>query len=426
MRRQLGLGPFLAAATVMLAAVPTAAAAVVEVDTVQELADACWTLASGDEIVVAAGTYDLSDHVFPNGEDGRLTVGRFGAPPIDDVTIRGATGRPEDVVITGAGMGDPIVPFGFQIFTATDVVIEDLSVGEVYFHAVAIQNDQGATRVTLRNLRLFNAGQQIVKASAGDNPGAADVVIEGCELFYTAGVPAHPDVGSCYTNAVDALPGHGWVIRDNWIHDITCQDGSLAGPAILMWGGSSDTVVERNRIVDCSRGVALGLVSAADHSGGIVRNNTIRWDPDASYVVDVPIYTTSAEARIFHNTALVQGRYANAVEVRFAGATGVEVRGNLLDAAITARDGADLVAGDNLLTADPSWFADEAAGDLHLAWEVPAVVDQADPVAGCEDDLDGAPRPTTAGLVDLGADEWGLFVDGFEDGTTAAWSATLG
>lgn len=31
----------------------------------------------------------------------------------------------------------PIVPFGFQVFTATDVTIADLSVGNVYYHAVA-------------------------------------------------------------------------------------------------------------------------------------------------------------------------------------------------------------------------------------------------------------------------------------------------
>jgi hypothetical protein len=45
--------------------------------------------------------------------------------------------------------------------------------------------------------------------------------------------------------------------------------------------------------VDCSRGVALGLVSSQDHDGGVVRNNFFRWNPDAAYQVDVPIYTTS-------------------------------------------------------------------------------------------------------------------------------------
>ena len=402
----------------------------VEVSTVQELADACWNLESGQAIVIAPGDYDLADHDFPNGQDGRLTVGRFGATPISDIQIRGATGDPADVVIFGAGMGDvegaDIVPHGFQIFTATDVVIADLTVHSVYFHAVAIQNDQGATRVTLRNLRLRDAGQQIVKASTGGGLGAEDVVIEYSELFSTDGVPAHPEgspPNSCYTNAIDAFGGRSWTIRDNLIRDIVCQDGSLAGPAILMWGGASDTVVERNTILSSSRGISLGLVASSDHTGGIVRNNFVRWDPAATYAVDVPIYTVSPDTRILHNTALTRGNYPSAIEIRFAGATGVVARGNLTDAAIVERDGASgSVIADNLTSAVPGWFVDEAIGDLHLLASATEAIDQVAVLANAADDFDAVPR---GGLADLGADELGgpevVFADGFETGDTSAW-----
>src|SRR5690606_23127727 len=147
--------------------------------TAQALADACWSLASDTAIVLAPGVYDLASVNFPNGVDGRLTVGRFGAPPISNVQVRGATGDPADVVLVGAGMLDSIVPFGIQIFTATDVTIADLSIHSVYYHAVAIQGDQGAERVRLYHLRLFDAGQQIVKGSGGD---ADDITIEYSEL----------------------------------------------------------------------------------------------------------------------------------------------------------------------------------------------------------------------------------------------------
>jgi len=400
---------------------------VVEVDTAQELADACWNLESDEAIVIAPGVYDLAGVSFPNGVDGRLTLGRFGAPAIGNIQIRGATGNPSDVVILGAGMLDPIVPFGFQLFTATDVTIADLTIGNVYYHAVAVQGDQGAQRLRLYHVRAFDAGQQIVKGIAG----AHDVVVEYSEIFYTAGAVEHPEGSppdSCYTNGIDAHGVERWQIRDNLIRDIRCQNLALAGPAVLLWGGSSDTVVERNTLLDSSRGIHLGLVSSTDHSGGLVRNNFIRWDPAAAYAVDVGIYTTSPDSKVLHNTVLTRGRYPNAIEVRFAGATGVEVRHNALDAAITPRDGASPTVEDNRTDAVPGWFIDEAAGDLHLAAGAP-VLDQVDRLADAVDDFDAGQRPKLPGTTDQGADESGvgsaIFADGFESGDTSSWSLSV-
>lgn len=404
---------------------------IVYVSTVQQLADACWNLESDQAIVIAPGTYDLTDHVFPNGVDGRLTVGRYGAPQISNVQIRGATGNPEDVTILGGGMTDPAVPFGFQVFTAVDVLIADLSIGGVYYHAVAIQNDQGASRVRLYHCRLFDAGEQIVKANRGANPGAENVVIEYCEVFLTSGAVHHPELGTCYTNGIDAIGGHDWIIRDNLIRNIFCQDGTLAGPAILMWQGSSGTVVERNTILDCSRGVSLGLVATSDHSGGIVRNNFVRWNPSAGYDVDVAVYTVSPGSKILHNTLVTNDMYQPnggpvAIEVRFTGATGVEVRANLADGEVWARDGASPTAVDNLTSAVPAWFVDEPAGDLHLVAAASSAIDRVDRLADCQDDADGAPRPAGAGASDIGADELEanpvLFADSFESGDLSRWS----
>ena len=115
-----------------------------------------------------------------------------------------------------------------------------------------------------------------------------------------------------------------------------------------------------------------------------------------------------------------------AVEVRFAGATGVEVRANLMDGGVWARDGASPLVADNLTTADPSWFVDEAAGDLHLLPSTP-VVNLVTRLADCADDFDATLRPATTGAADVGGDELGqpLFADNFESETTAAWSAAV-
>jgi len=54
---------------------PDASFTIVDVSTSQQLADACWNLQSNQAIVIAPGTYHLDAVQFPNGVDGRLTIG---------------------------------------------------------------------------------------------------------------------------------------------------------------------------------------------------------------------------------------------------------------------------------------------------------------------------------------------------------------
>jgi hypothetical protein len=112
------------------------------------------------------------------------------------------------------------------------------------------------------------------------------------------------------------------------------------------------------------------------------------------------------------------GRYPNAVEVRFAGATGVRVENNLLDAAIQPRDGATPTLDGNLLDAVPAWFIDIAGGDLHLTAAATPAIDQVTRFADASDDFDGQTRPDGAGQADIGADERAsrdaIFTDGFD------------
>ena len=211
----------------------------------------------------------------------------------------------------------------------------------------------------LYHLRLYDAGEQLVKGV----PGADDVRIEFSELFLTNGAIDHPAVANtCYTNAIDGVGDARWIVRDNLIHDIRCQDLTLAGPAILLWQGSSDTLVERNTILDSSRGIAFGLNGPNDHMRGIARNNFISWNAAATYAVDVPIYTTSPNAEVLNNTALTAGKYPNAIEVRYASVTGVQVSENLLDAPIMSRDGAPLTLFANIADAQAAWFVNPAGG----------------------------------------------------------------
>jgi hypothetical protein len=83
----------------------------------------------------------------------------------------------------------------------------------------------------------------------------------------------------------------------------------------------------------------------------------------------------------------------------------VEVRNNVLDGVIAARDGAAATVAGNYANATAALFVNPVAGDLHLLPSAAAVLNQvATILAGAAVDWDGDPRP--AGTADIGADEY--------------------
>ena len=134
-------------------------------------------------------------------------------------------------------------------------------------HGVSIQ---GRDRPILYNLHILDIGDQLVKVNpAGD--GSEDGLLACSRLEYTTTAPDN------YTNGISAHNAHRWVVRDNEWARILTNDGTPV-PAILFWNGSSDTIVERNFLLDCGRGIAFGLSSG--HSGGERdKRDLVRRDP---------------------------------------------------------------------------------------------------------------------------------------------------
>ena len=113
----------------------------------------------------------------------------------------------------------------------------------------------------------------------------------------------------------------------------------------------------------------------------------------------------SPNTQVIHNSILLSGTYANAIEYRFAGASGVMVANNAMDARVAARDGATGTASGNYTTASTALFVDAPAGDLHLKVTSIALIDKvASPLSAAATDWDGDVRP--AGATDIGADEY--------------------
>jgi len=375
------------------------------VATVAELQSAVVGLESNTTILIADGTYDLTNTLNIRG--------------VTNVAIRAQSGNRAGVVLRGRGMSNPAygsVPHVVAVYNASNVLIADLTLRDAYYHLIQIHGEADADGVHMHNLHLVDAGEQFVKGSTAGPPGPyADDGEVSCSTFeYT------DRARSDYTNAVDVLAGSNWVIRDNVFRNIRAPLGQLAGPAILMWRNSLDTTVERNLFIECDRAIALGLSSpdansrngetVYDHQGGIIRNNMIYREGPGDTGITV---NYARDVEISHNTVILNGTFPwGAIEYRFA-ATNAWIHNNLTDAPIWQRNGATAAISGNLTSAELGWFVDPGSGDLHLRSGTPPV-DAISPVASVADDYDGAPRPYGP-AVDIGADEFAEPPSGFLD-----------
>ena len=293
---------------------------------------------------------------------------------------------------------------------APRVTIAHLSAGLTRFHAIQVRGEVGASGVRVYGVRLFDTGQQLLKGSFAPNGQTADEGIVECSTFeYSLHAP------STYTNGIDLIGTKDWIIRDNRFLRIRGprEEGWSAGPAILAWGNSEGTVVERNLLLNCFRGIALGLGPAVfatprggptdvDHRGGLIRQNVIvnlnSWADEGIEVNAAP------DVKVEFNTVLVEGGLSWSISIRFP-QTSALVRNNLTSRGIVSRDGGQVLPEGNVDGAAAPWFVDAASGDLHLLEGAARVIDAGVPVSDLAEDFDGLPR-TVGERPDPGAFEY--------------------
>lgn len=369
---------------------PGQTGAVVQVSSEPELQNAVAALTSDTTIVLAPGTYKLTASLSIKGT-------------LTNVGITGATNNPNDVVLVGTGMSNSnygSVPHGVTVAgNVHGVTIANLTIRDVFNHAIALE--AGTEQPRLYNLRLIDAGRQFVKAYPdGQGGGVDEGVFEQSVVEYTHGSR------DADTGAVHVAGATRWIIRGNRFQNIKAPAGQLAGPTVLLFQGSRDSIVERNTFVNCQQEIALGLEDRTphEHTGGVVRNNFIARDfatngSAAIQVVDSP------GTQVLHNTILSNASSTSLIDYRLRDTTGGVVRNNLLDGGITVRQGAKSTTTDNYLRAAPGMFADAVSGNLHLVSTATEVIDQAGAMPEAPGDFDGDGRPSGAG-ADYGADEF--------------------
>jgi hypothetical protein len=332
------------------------------------------------------------------------------------VTLRSASGDRTKVVIDGEYQTLEMI-----FIAASDVTIADLTLKRAIDHPVHVTGAPGGAKGTLLyNLEIVDGGEQFVKVN-GDGAGnyVDDGRLECSHLELTAAGRPHvePNPGGCYTGGIDGHGAWGWKVRLNTFKGIYCTSGGLAEHAVHFWTGSRDTLVERNTIIDCGRGVGFGLgqsgaarsyandpypgVGYKGHIDGIIRNNVIHVGAAAAAYFDTGIGLEQAMgARVLHNTVVSKPTFSS-IDYRFAN-TKAEIRNNLAFK-ISVRDGASGSVDHNLEGAPASLFVNATAVNYHLVAGASVAIDKGVVVAGAGLDIDG--KAHDAGAPDLGAHE---------------------
>ncbi|MCP4230082.1 MAG: right-handed parallel beta-helix repeat-containing protein [bacterium] len=328
------------------------------------------------EILLEDGTYQLDDMLWIDGYN---------------VGFRGRSGDRDAVIVRGDGMEGAIS----HVFNVPGDYfnVEDMTIGWVSCHGAQIHGNADADYPHFDNVHFVNTGEQMLKVSSDFGSNFSDGgIVENCSFEYTAGVgPQY------YIGGIDGHQCNNWTVRDNYFYGIRSPDDDLAEHAIHFWSDSGGTVIERNRITECDRGIGFGMGDSG-HGTGIIRNNFVHTTRD------VGIGLENASGVDVYNNSLYTESYGNSIEYRFGGTGGGSIINNLTNAAIVSRDGGSATVQSNVTSAQPSWFADAGAGDLHLTSSVSGVVDSGQTLPEVTDDFDGQERPIGEGY-DIGGDE---------------------
>jgi hypothetical protein len=256
--------------------------------------------------------------------------------------------------------------------SAPDVTIADVTIRDVGYHAIQVRGELGASRFTLAQRSSGRhwpavAEGQLRQQRPVRRPGTGGVQRlqlhdeRAQRLYERRGHHRRPRLA----DSGQPLHAHPW----------TRGPPLALRPTILAWGGSSDTIVERNLIVDSFRGIALGLApgvakparnigAGIEHQGGLVRNNAI---VNLNSWADEGIEINAArDARVEQNTVLVEGTLAWVDQPALWRRRQRGVMNNLTNREIRFRDNGLGVLQGNAIGAARDWFVDAPRGDMRM------------------------------------------------------------
>ncbi len=358
----------------------------IPIDSESALHEALATIGSNTILVLAPGSYQLTRPLSVTGG-------------VQDIELRGSTGRADDVILVGPpATATDAQPAAIVASDVTRLVLSAFTVRDTAGYAVILGT--GVQQPTLRGLRIVDAGQFVLSTLHTNGAGAAGGLVEGCSFEYAG-------LGRNMPTGVDIRGGRQWTIRGNRFLDVQPRERVLFGPSLAVWQGSGGTVVERNVFINTTREIVLGLDDRTpnQHTGGVVRNNMIVRLAGTGQRGAAISVLDSPGTIVVHNTALLSGTSSVAIDYAHPDTQNAYIANNLADAGVAGRDAASAVVEANLSTADATMFIAPAQGDLRLRADAArAAIDQGVFTPYADSDAEGQPRP--AGVAtDIGADE---------------------
>ncbi|MBN1610629.1 MAG: hypothetical protein JW940_28625 [Polyangiaceae bacterium] len=354
--------------------------------------------AEGETIFIADGTYLVEPM----------------AVTVPHLTIRSESGHRENVTLDLAYTANDFDNGSIFNVWASGITVAHLTLTHAYNHAVHVTGtDAGDTTDTvLYDLHLLDNREQQVKLNADSSgqygPRRGRLACSLVEL--TADGRDHvADFGgytSCYTGGIDGHVAFDWVVEDNVFRGIYCEgrEVDIAEHAVHFWSTSGENLVQSNVIIDCSRGVGLGMGDSTQ-ADTVVRNNLLFASTGfAGFDTGIELEGVS-NVTVVHNT--MAGPMAIGINQRRETDTG-QVANNILTGtsrAVMGSSGCDVSSNHTL--ADTAVFSSldpDSPDFLRLAPSRSAAVVDAglDLRAVCPEDIDGDARDTEP---DVGADE---------------------
>lgn len=369
---------------------------VIRVTSVEELFEAAQNVEPGGTIMVA---------------DGHYLMPRYFEINKDNVTLRGESGRRERVVIDGiqSRHGELV-----GITRCSGVTIADLTIQNIMWNGFKINSNTNVQNVTIYNCIIHNIWQRGIKGVGVPKEDRENMRPKNCRvqycLFYNDHAKRFSDdpkdtsenFGGNYIGGMDIMYPKNWVISDNVFIGIQGRTRSARG-AIFIWHDAQNCIIERNIIIDCDTGIALGNSYRGPETkihctGFIVRNNFVTRAPESGILAD---YTR--DCKIINNTVYdPKNRLRRLIRIVHDN-DGLLVANNLLSGPEMRKESkSQITYKQNIEQAMTEFFIDPDWGDLHLKESSAEVVNKAVPLPEVTEDIDGQPRPE---MPCIGADE---------------------
>jgi Right handed beta helix region len=373
---------------------PRAEGPSVEVSDVRGLIKAVREVRSGQTILVADGHYMMPHYI---------------EIAADNVTLRGASGHRERVIIDGAQSRDGEL---LGIRACSGVTIANLTIQNIKWNGFKINSQTNVQKLTIYNCIIHNIWQRGVKGVKVPPENRDAVRPKRCRVQYCLFYNNRPkqlsddaaDIAKGnYIAGIDVMYAKDWVISDNVFVGIQGRTYEGRG-AVFLWYDSQDCVIERNVIIDCDVGLQLGNPHRERGTvyhciRCIARNNFITRAPEAGIVT---VYTK--DCKVLNNTIYdPESRMGRLIRTVFTN-DGLLIANNLLSGPKMSLESKSKVTFLNNVIGDFTHvFVDPGHGNLHLSSIAAGVVDRGLPLTEVVEDIDGQPR---GNKPDIGADEW--------------------